>query len=43
MNHWAFVVAAYVLACGATALLLAQSFLAMRRAERALDRDRRER
>ncbi|WP_265570877.1 heme exporter protein CcmD [Sphingomicrobium nitratireducens] len=33
MNHWAFVIAAYGLTLGATALLLGLSAVAMRRAE----------
>ena len=38
MSHWPFVAAAYVLALGAVALLLVQSFLAMRGAESEADR-----
>ena len=33
MSHWPFVVAAYVIALGATLLLLVLSWLAMRTAE----------
>ena len=33
MNHWPFVVAAYAIALGATALLLLVSWRSMRRAE----------
>lgn len=33
MNQWAFVVAAYAVTLAATATLLAQSFMSMRRAE----------
>ena len=35
MNHWPFVIAAYVLALGSTAVLLLMSWGAMRRAEQA--------
>jgi hypothetical protein len=34
LNQWQFVAAAYAVGLGATAALLAQSWLAMRRAER---------
>lgn len=37
MNPWPFVIGAYALTLGATALLSALSWRAMRRAERALD------
>ena len=37
MNPWPFVAAAYAIGAGATATLLAASWLAMRRAERAAD------
>lgn len=37
MNHWAFVTAAYVVAIGATAVLLAWSWLSMRKAEADVD------
>ena len=33
MNQWAFVLAAYGIVIGATLVLIAQSFVAMRRAE----------
>lgn len=33
MSHWPFVIAAYVLTLGATGVLTAASFRAMRRAE----------
>lgn len=35
MNHWSFVIAAYAVTLGATALLLVLSWRSMRRAERA--------
>ena len=35
MNHWSFVIAAYAIALGGTALLLLLSWRSMRRAERA--------
>lgn len=38
MNQWAFVIAAYSVAAGATALLLAWSFAAMRSAEAEAER-----
>lgn len=41
MNHWAFVGAAYAVTLLATAGILAQSWLAMRRAERAAESMRR--
>ncbi len=37
MNHWPFIVAAYAIALGATGWLVAWSYLAMRRAERAAE------
>ena len=37
MNHWAFVIAAYAIALGATAVLLLLSWRSMRRAERAAE------
>lgn len=37
MNPWPFVGAAYALGAGATLALVAASFVAMRRAERAAD------
>jgi hypothetical protein len=42
MNQWAFVIAAYAVAVGATAALLLWSFASMRRAEAAADALRRE-
>ncbi len=36
MNHWSFVIAAYVITFGATMGVLLASLHAMRRAERAL-------
>ncbi len=41
MNPWGFVAAAYLIGIGATAALLAASWHAMRRAERAADALRR--
>ena len=41
MNPWPFVIAAYAIAIGLTALLLFASFAAMRRAEAAADAIRR--
>ena len=38
MNQWAFVIAAYSVAIGATAALLVQSFVVMRRAEAEAER-----
>jgi uncharacterized membrane protein (DUF485 family) len=38
MNQWAFVIAAYAVAIGATAALLILSFISMRRAEAEADR-----
>ena len=37
MNHWSFVIAAYVIAIGATVALLAWAYVTMRRAEAAAD------
>ena len=37
MNHWAFVIAAYAIALGATVVLLLLSWRSMRRAERAAE------
>ena len=37
MNPWPFVIAAYAVAIGLTALLLAWSYAAMRKAEAAAD------
>ena len=37
MNHWSFVIAAYVIAIGGTVALLAWAFVTMRRAEAAAD------
>jgi hypothetical protein len=37
MNSWAFVIAAYAVAAVATAALLLDSFVSMRRAEAAAD------
>ena len=37
MSHWSFVIAAYAITLGATAVLLLQSWRAMRRAERAAE------
>ncbi|HEU5482029.1 MAG TPA: hypothetical protein VFU80_02895 [Sphingomicrobium sp.] len=38
MSQWAFVIAAYAVAIGATAALLLQSFASMRRAEAEADK-----
>jgi heme exporter protein D len=38
MNHWAFVIAAYAFTLVATAVLLVQSFVSMRKAEGRADR-----
>lgn len=38
MSQWAFVTAAYLVAVGATAALLVQSFVAMRSAESEADK-----
>ncbi len=40
LNHWTFVIAAYALGVGGTALLCAWSWIAMRRAEARRDRSR---
>lgn len=40
LNHWDFVIAAYAITVGGTALLVATSWLAMRRAEARRDRAR---
>jgi len=40
LDQWDFVVAAYALTVGGTALLVVQSWLAMRRAEKRRDRAR---
>jgi hypothetical protein len=40
LNHWNFVIAAYAITVGATALLAVSSWLAMRRAEARRDRSR---
>lgn len=37
MSQWTYVAAAYVVTIGATLVLLAQTAVAMRRAERAVD------
>jgi hypothetical protein len=37
MDPWAFVIAAYVVAVGATAALVAWAYVSMRRAEAAAD------
>jgi len=37
VNHWAFVIAAYAIALGATGLLLLLSWRSMRRAEAACE------
>lgn len=41
LNQWHYVVAAYAIGLGGTAALVAQSWLAMRRAERRRDEGRR--
>lgn len=41
LDHWAFVLAAYVLGVGATLVLVGWSWLAMKRAERRRDEARR--
>ena len=38
MNPWPFVIAAYAIALGATMVLVAASYAAMRRAEARLER-----
>lgn len=40
LNHWSFVIAAYALTIGGTVLLVATSWLAMRRAEARRDKAR---
>jgi heme exporter protein D len=40
LNHWTFVIAAYALSVAGTALLIAQSWIAMRRAEARRERSR---
>jgi hypothetical protein len=40
LDHWPFVIAAYVLGIGATLALVGWSWLAMRRAERERDKGR---
>ncbi len=40
LNHWNFVIAAYAVAVGGTALLVISSWIAMRRAEARRDRSR---
>jgi hypothetical protein len=40
LNHWGFVIAAYVITAGGSALLVATSWIAMRRAEARRDRAR---
>jgi hypothetical protein len=42
MSHWPFILAAYGLALGGTAILLAASFIAMRRVEAKADELRQE-
>lgn len=42
MNHWLFVSAAYAVALVATVALVASSYVAMRRAEAAAEKLRRE-
>ena len=37
MNHWSFVIAAYVIAIGGTVALLAWAYVTMWRAEAAAD------
>ena len=41
LNQWHFVIAAYVIGLGGCGALVAQSWLAMRRAERRRDASRR--
>ena len=41
LDHWPFILAAYVLGIGATLVLVGWSWLAMRRAERKRDEARR--
>jgi hypothetical protein len=40
LNHWTFVIAAYAIGLGGTALLVGQSWLAMRKAEARRDKGR---
>lgn len=40
LDHWPFILASYVLGIGGTLLLVGQSWLAMRRAERRRDKSR---
>jgi hypothetical protein len=40
LNHWTFVIAAYAVTLGGTALLVASSWIAMLRAEARRDRAR---
>jgi hypothetical protein len=40
LDHWPFIAAAYALAIGGTLFLVAQSWLAMRRAETRRDHSR---
>ena len=37
MNYWPFIIGAYAIALGATAVLLLRSWRSMRRAERAAE------
>jgi heme exporter protein CcmD len=41
MNHWPFILAAYGIVAAGMALLIAASWRAMRRAERAIEEQRR--
>ncbi|AHE54351.1 hypothetical protein [Sphingomonas sanxanigenens] len=43
MNHWPFIIAAYMLALGGTGGMIAWAWTAMRRAERKSDTLRRDR
>jgi hypothetical protein len=40
LDHWPFIVASYALSIGGTLVLVAQSWLAMRRAEARRDKSR---
>jgi hypothetical protein len=40
LDHWTFVIASYAIALGGTALLIASSWLSMRRAEHRRDKAR---
>jgi hypothetical protein len=40
LNHWSFVIAAYAIAVAGTGVLIATSWIAMRRAEARRDRSR---